>query len=48
MLSINIWELLWTVVNFFVLYYLLKLLLYRPLIGFMDARQARIDTGLNE
>lgn len=47
MLSINIWELLWTIINFFLLYFLLRNLLYKPLIKFMDARQARIDAGLD-
>ena len=46
MLSINIWDLLWTFVDFFLLLFVLKKLLYKPLISFMDARQARIDAGL--
>lgn len=46
MISINPWELFWTVINFFLLYFILKKLLYKPLIRFMDARQARIDRGL--
>lgn len=48
MLSINIWELLWTVVNFFLLLLILRNLLYKPLIRFMDSRQARIDAGFDE
>ena len=46
MLSINIWELLWTVVNFFLLYFLLKKLLYEPLLTFMDRRRERMEAGL--
>lgn len=46
MISINPWELFWTVINFFLLYFILKKLLYKPLIRFMDARQARINQGL--
>ncbi len=46
MLSINIWDLLWTVIDFFLLYFLLKKLLYEPLLRFMDERRARIDAGL--
>lgn len=46
MLSINLWELLWTLVDFFLLYFVLKKLLIKPLTAFMEARQARIDQGL--
>ena len=45
MLSINLSELILTVINFFLLYVLLKRFLYDPLIRFMDERQARIDAG---
>lgn len=45
MLSINIWDLLWTVVNFFLLYFLLKKLLYGPVLSFLDQRRARIEAG---
>lgn len=45
MISINPWELFWTVINFFLLYFILKNLLYKPIIRFMDERQARIDAG---
>lgn len=48
MLSINIWDLLWTFVNFFLLYLVLNKLLYTPITRFMDARQARIDEGLDQ
>lgn len=46
MISINISETVWTVINFFLLYFLLKRFLYNPLIKFMDDRQARIDEKL--
>ncbi len=46
MISINPWELFWTIINFFLLYFILKNLLYKPLLKFMDERQARIDAGL--
>lgn len=46
MLSINISELIWTVVCFFLLYFLLKRFLYDPIINFMDDRRARIDAKL--
>lgn len=48
MLSINIWDLLWTFVDFFVLYFLLKKFLFKPIVSFMDARQEKIDAGLDE
>lgn len=47
MLNVNIWDLLWTVVNFFLLYFILNKLLYKPVIRFMDERQGRIDAALN-
>ena len=46
MLSINISELIWTVINFFLLFFLLRHFLYKPICAHMDARQARIDAGL--
>ncbi len=45
MLSINISELIWTVINFFLLLFLLKRFLFDPIGRFMDQRQARIDAG---
>ena len=42
MLSINISEVILTVLNFFLLYFLLKRFLYTPLIRFMDERQGRL------
>lgn len=48
MLSINISELIWTVINFLLLLLLLRHFLYKPICEFMDARQARIDEGLEK
>lgn len=48
MLSINISELIWTVINFFLLLFLLRHFLYKPICEHMDARQARIDAGLEK
>ena len=45
MLSINISELIWTIINFFLLLFLLKHFLFDPISRFMDDRQARIDAG---
>ena len=48
MLSINISELIWTIINFFLLYILLKRFLFDPVGKLLDERQAKIDAGLNE
>ena len=45
MLSINISELIWTIINFLLLFFVLKRFLFKPLLNFMDARQAKIDAG---
>lgn len=46
-MSINISELVWTVICFFVLLVVLKKLLFDPLVSFMAARDARIQDGLS-
>ena len=46
-MSINISELIWTVICFFVLLVVLKKLLFDPLVSFMAVRDARIQDGLN-
>ena len=46
MLTINLSEFILTVINFFVLLFLLKRFLYTPLIAFMEERNARIEAGL--
>ena len=48
MFSINLSELIWTVINFFLLLFLLNRFLYKPLTGFMAERQARINEGLQK
>ena len=45
MLSINFSELIWTIINFLLLFFVLKRFLFKPLLSFMDARQAKIDAG---
>ena len=47
-LSITIPELFWTIVNLIILYFLLKKLLFKPLLEFVDARAARVQAGLDE
>ena len=46
-MSINISELIWTVICFFVLLVVLKKLLFDPLVSFMAARGARIEDRRN-
>ena len=47
MLSINISELIWTIINFFLLYFVLKRFLFDPVGKLLDRRQEKIDAGLN-
>lgn len=46
MLSINISELVLTVLNFLLLWFLLNKFLFKPVIRFTEERQARINAGL--
>ena len=48
MISINLSETIWTVINFFLLYFLLKHFLYEPVIRFTEDRKARMDAKLNQ
>lgn len=48
MLSINPSELIWTIINFFLLLFLLKHFLYTPVSEFMEKRQTKIDAGREE
>ena len=48
MLSINVSELIWAVINFLLLLFLLNRFLYKPLLAFMDKRQAKIDAAKEE
>lgn len=47
-LQISISEFLWTIISFFPFMFLLKKILYNPVLNFMDERKARIDEGLDE
>ena len=47
-MSINISEVIWTIICFFALLFVLKTFLFGPLIRHMDERQKRIDAGLDE
>ena len=41
-------ELIWTVINFFLLMFLLKRFLFKPVLRFMGERQAKIDAKIAE
>ena len=45
-MSINVSEVIWTIVCFFALLFVLKKFLFDPLMQFMEQRQAAIDQGL--
>ena len=48
MLSINLSELVLTIISFFLLLFLLNKFLYTPVLKFKRERQARIDAGLEK
>ena len=48
MLSINLSELVLTIIIFFLLLFMLNNFLYTPVLKFMRERQARIDAGLEK
>ena len=47
-MSINVSEIIWTILGFFVLLFVLKRFLFDPLINFMEDRKARVEAGLAE
>lgn len=48
MLSINISELIWTIISFLILYFILKKFLFDPLVTFMDERANRMAAAAAE
>ncbi len=48
MISINISDLIWTIINFLLFCFLLNHFLFKPVLRFMDDRQARVDAKLSE
>ncbi len=47
-LLISVPEFIWTIINFFLLMFLLKIFLYKPILKALDERQAKIEAGLEE
>ena len=47
-LQISTAEFLWTIISFFLFMFLLKKVLYEPVLKVMDAREERIKAGLEE
>lgn len=47
-MSINVSEVIWTIICFFVLLFVLKKFLFGPLITFMEDRKARVEAGMAE
>ena len=47
-LIISVPEFIWTIINFFLLMFLLKKFLYEPILKVMDERKAGIDASLAE
>ena len=39
MLNINIWDILWTVINLLVFYLLLRRFLFKPVLNMLDRRE---------
>ena len=48
MISINISDLIWTIINFLLFCFLLNHFLFKPVLRFMDDRQARVDATEKE
>ena len=47
-LEICVPELIWTIINFFLLMFLLKQFLYKPVLRILDERKAKVEEGLAE
>lgn len=47
MLNINIWSILWTVVNLLVFFLLLRIFLFKPVINMMERREQMIQDDLD-
>lgn len=48
MLNINIWDILWTVINLLVFYFLLRKFLFRPVLNMLDRREQMIKDDFDK
>ena len=48
MLNINIWDILWTVINLLVFYLLLRKFLFKPVLGMLERREQMIKDDLDK
>ena len=47
MLNINVWDILWTVINLLIFYFLLRKFLFKPVLGMMERREQMIKDDLD-
>ena len=47
MLNINIWDIVWTVVNLLIFFILLRIFLFKPVMKVMDERKQKIQDDLD-
>ena len=47
MLNINGWDILWTVINLLIFYFLLRKFLFKPVLGMMERREQMIKDDLD-
>lgn len=47
MLNINIWDIVWTVVNLLIFFILLRIFLFKPVMKVMDERKKKIQDDLD-
>ena len=47
MLNINVWDILWTVINLLIFYLLLRKFLFKPVLGMMERREQMIKDDLD-
>lgn len=48
MLNINIWDILWTVINLLVFYFLLRRFLFKPVLNMLDRREQIIKDDFDK
>ena len=46
MISINFYEIIWQIINFCVLLFFMKKLLYQPLVSFLEKREKSIESDI--